>query len=335
MPSDSRRRFLRTLLGAGTSLGLGGAAWLAHGGRAPHAVTRTGHVLGTEVSVTALHPSRRVAAGAIAAAMEELVVVDQLMSLYRDDSQLCRLNRFGALADPHPYLVEVLEAAGWFWDSTGGAFDATVQPLWRLYADASAQGRLPGDDALRAALRSVDWRRVDVTRRKIRLAGSDTAVTLNGIAQGFAADRATAVLRQCGIEHALVEAGEISSLGGKTVESGWTVGIRHPRRADAFVERVSLEGRALASSGDYATSFSDDHRDNHLFDPRTGRSPQAVASVSVAAATAIEADGLSTALCVLGPGRGLALLAETPAADAMFVFKDGSTLATDGFPTLA
>ncbi len=110
------------------------------------------------------------------------------------------------------------------------------------------------------------------------------------------------------------------------------MGIQHPRIEDAYISVAKLDGRCLATSGDYATSFSPDHRDNHIFDPRTGKSPTELASVSVLAESGLVADGLSTALFVLGPEQGLRLIEATPGADALFVLKDGRTLATRGFP---
>ena len=157
-------------------------------------------------------------------------------------------------------------------------------------------------------------------------------MTLNGIAQGFAADRAMAALRRHGIGHALVDAGEIGTLGGRDASEPWKVGIQHPRRQDAYIEIAKLDGRCLSTSGDYATSFDEDHRDHHIFDPHTGRSPAAFSSVTIAAPTATQADALSTAVFVLGPERGLDLVRSSPSVDALLVLKDGRTLATDGFP---
>ena len=108
--------------------------------------------------------------------------------------------------------------------------------------------------------------------------------------------------------------------------------FQHPRVEDAYVSLTPLDGRCLATSGDYATSFTPDRRDNHLFDPRTGRSPTELASVSVLASSGLLADGLSTAVFVLGLERGLRLIDSTPHADALLVLKDGRTLATPGFP---
>ncbi|MEE8450889.1 MAG: FAD:protein FMN transferase [Thermoguttaceae bacterium] len=337
----NRRRFLCMTLGT--------VPWWLPRGRSAlgeeHAVkstrlqtaTEKGWALGSAVSMTALHADRATAQRAVARAMDELRLVERLMSLYRPQSQLARLNRDGVLSDPHPYLVEVLHAAQNMSGRTGGAFDITVQPLWKCYETAAKADGMPKPDDLAGALQKVDWRQVEISTRRVRLRGKGTAVTLNGIAQGFAADRAVAVLTRHGIEHALVDTGEIGTLGtkeqdGSHEERAWTVGIQHPRRDDAYLGLAKLEGRCLATSGDYATTFSPDCRDNHLFDPRTGRSPVAFSSVSVAAATAMQADALSTALFVLGPERGLKLVQSTPKADALFVLKDGRTRATEGFP---
>lgn len=294
--------------------------------------TEKGWALGSAVSMTALHADRATARRAVARAMDELRLVEQVMSLYRPQSQLARLNRDGLLDDPHPYLVEVLLAARNMSGRTDGAFDVTVQPLWKCYETAAKADRAPKPDDLADALRRVDFRRVEITTRQVRLRGKGTAVTLNGIAQGFAADRAMAVLARHGIEHALVDSGEIGAIGTKQQDGAWTVGIQHPRREDAYLALAKLDGRCLATSGDYATTFSPDRRDNHLFDPHTGRSPVAFSSVSVAAVTAMQADALSTALFVLGPERGLQLVRSTPKADALCVLKDGRTLTTEGFP---
>jgi hypothetical protein len=142
--------------------------------------------------------------------------------------------------------------------------------------------------------------------------GAGTAITLNGIAQGFAADAAMAVLRRAGVAHALIDAGEMNALGGKPDGAAFTVGIQHPRHADAFVSMAKLQNRCLATSGDYETRFSDDFVHHHLFDPHTGHSPTELASVSIVAPTAMAADALSTAVFVLGAERGMELVRRTP-----------------------
>jgi thiamine biosynthesis lipoprotein len=233
---------------------------------------------------------------------------------------------------PHPHLVTVLAEAGRIAQQTGGAFDVTVQPLWELYRTKRDLNRLPDEAEIREARQRVDWRRVRMTPDRISLTGEGTAVTLNGIAQGFAADAAMAALRRAGVAHALIDAGEMSALGGKPDGAAWRVGIQHPRQPDAFVSLANLQDRCLATSGDYETRFSDDFLNHHLFDPRTGHSPTELASVSIAAPSAMAADALSTAAFVLGMERGMELVQSIPGTDALFVSKQGELVATGGFP---
>lgn len=282
--------------------------------------------------MTILGATPRQATRALDAAFAELETVEQVMSLYRPDSQLCQLNRQRILNRPHPYLVEVLLGAAVVSRLSNGAFDITVQPLWDLFAARHKEGRVPSDSEISGAQRSVDWRAVDVREDCICLHAPVSSVTLNGIAQGFAADRAVAALRRYDIEHALVNTGEIGSLGTKPCGEEWTVGVQHPRQRDAYVALAALKNRSLSTSGDYETTFSMDFAKNHLFDPETGQSPRELASVSIAAPSAMQADALSTAAMVLGPHRALALIEQLPNVDALLVLKDGRSLRTSGFP---
>jgi len=326
----SRRRFLFLLGGAG---GLAAIPALRTG--TLRKVERRSWALGADVSITALHEDPRNAERAIDDAFAELDRIEEAMSLYRPQSQICRLNRDGILDNPDPYLVTVLRAAAETSERSGGAFDATVQPLWSLYADARKSGALPSTEAIRDVARRVDWRNVEVSDDRIRFRADGVAITLNGIAQGFAADRVQTSLRARGIRHALVNTGEFGSLGRKADGTPWTVGIQHPRRPDAYVALAALEDRFLSTSGDYATSFSDDFRHNHIFDPRTGLSPTELSSVTVLARSGMEADALTKVLFVQGLDQGLDHVRSVPGADALCVLKDGRMRSTNGFPRVS
>ena len=328
----SRRRFLFLIGGAGGLTALSLACKKSNG---LISCNRTSWALGADVSLTALHEDRRTAERAIDDAFAELERIEEAMSLYRPHSQLCRLNRDGVLENPDPYLVTVLRGAASMSERSDGAFDATVQPLWNVYVDAKKSGRLPDAAAVREATGRVDWRKVEVANDRVRLLGGGMAITLNGIAQGFAADRVRAALQARGVRHALVNTGEFGSLGRKADGTPWTVGIQHPRNRDAYVALAALEDRFLSTSGDYATTFSEDFRHNHIFDPRTGLSPTEFSSVTVLARTGMEADALTKVLFVGGLGRGLDLVRAVPGADALCVLKDGRTMLTDGFPRIA
>jgi len=329
-PSLNRRRFLMGTAGACAALGTGG--WLWSRDRPWLIFRRTSYALGSSITMSVWHRDEEAAEAALDAAFAELELVESVMSIYRTESQLSRLNQESMLTQPHPHLVTVLEYATAMAKETNGSFDVTVQPLWDLYHNAKKHNCLPNEAEVIQSRALVDWRRLQITPSRIQLTGEGTAITLNGIAQGFAADAAMAVLRRAGVAHALIDAGEMNALGVKPDGSAFTVGIQHPRHDDAFVSMAKLQDRCLATSGDYQTRFSDDFAHHHLFDPHTGHSPTELASVSIVAPTAMAADALSTAVFVLGAERGMDLVRRTPGTDALLVSKSGKITSTDGFP---
>jgi FAD:protein FMN transferase len=294
-------------------------------------ITRTSRALGAEVRITLFHASGDEAARAADAALAEVSRIDRLLSLYDPDSQVSILNRRGALDEPHPDLLHVLRACRSLSEKTAGAFDITVQPLWELYAKAKEAGRLPTDVELAAAKAKVGYQRIGIERDRVRLEPG-TAITLNAIAQGYAADCAAAILRRNGVRHAMVDTGEIAAIGPKADGSPWSIGVQHPRRPDAYIAIVKLADRCMSTSGDYATRFTEDKAYHHIFNPATGRSPADLASSTVVAASAMEADSLSTACLVLGMEKALGLIGGLRDAEAMFIHKDGQLAATPGFP---
>ncbi len=293
---------------------------------------RSGHALGTKVAITLLHHDAAQAEAALDASFAAIERVESVMSLYRPDSQLARLNATGEVRRPHTDLLRVLTHATSLAKQTNGAFDVTVQPLWHLFAEAKRAGHSPDDREIELARAAVDYRRVEIKAERVRLLGDGAAITLNGIAQGYAADAVRAALMDRGVRHAMIDTGEFGVLGHKESEMPWSVGVQHPRHENAYAAVAELDGRALATSGDYATYFSADMKHHHLFDPRTGRSPAELASVSVAAPTAMAADALSTAVFVLGPDAGFDLATRMPNVDALLILKDGRMRRTAGFP---
>jgi FAD:protein FMN transferase len=266
------------------------------------------------------------------AAVHALREVEAQMSLFDPGSALCRLNRDGVLTDPPPDLLGVLRLARRLGARSQGAFDLTVQPLWRVWARAQQQGRLPSDAELEAARRLVDWRAVDLGPAhapRVRLCRPGMAITCNGIAQGWAADRARAALQRAGIRHALLDTGEWSALGQGPDGEAWTLGIADPRQRAQVLARLQLRGRAVATSSDAHTRFSADDLHHHILDPRTGRSPPELASVTVAAPNAALADALTKVIFMGGPKRALEL-AQHWGVDVFVVDKRGSCTASPG-----
>jgi thiamine biosynthesis lipoprotein len=286
---------------------------------------RPGIAFGTTVAVTVADPDPALAERALDAAYAEIRLVERLTGLFREGGTLARLNRDGRLTDPPPELLDLLRLAQALHAASGGAFDVTVQPLWRCYADALATGRLPTGAALAKARARVDAAGLELGRDSVRLLGPGMAVTLNGIAQGYATDRVLARLRALGIRHAFVDTGELGLIGRRGNGEPWTIAL--PGQG-----LLRLAGGCLATSSDAELAFTPDRRLHHILDPRTGVSPTELAAATVLAPTGALADGLSTALMLTGAEAGLAMLGHFPGTEALLVAKTGEVRATPGFP---
>jgi len=293
-------------------------------------VRGAGLAFGTAVSIAAVHEDPARARGAIDGALAEVRRIDELMTVFRPDSQVGRLNAEGVLPLPDPHLLRVLDFSQRLAAMSGGAFDVTVQPLWLLAVRCRREGRRPSPAEAAAARALVDFTALEVSSGRVALARRGMGITLNGVAQGYATDLALLALRAGGVEHALLDTGEMGAEGARQPGRPWTVGIRHPRRPEAVIARVRMDGRVLATSGDYATPFTDDLQSHHIFDPRTGRSPAGLSSVAVAAPCGMEADALTKPMMVLDRDRARALLARFPGAGAVWIDKGGTIVESRG-----
>jgi thiamine biosynthesis lipoprotein len=255
--------------------------------------------------------------------------IESQMSLFDAESALSRLNRDGVLVGPPAELLDLLRIAQTVSRDSDGAFDVTVQPLWQAFEAAQRNGRLPDNEAVVAARAQVGWRGLQLSSTELRLRRSGMAVTLNGIAQGYAADRVRSVLAEFGVRNALVDAGEFAPLGHNAQSLPWALGIANPREESALLARLLADGRCIATSADNATHFSADHRHHHIFDPHTGYSPPALSGVTVAAPSGALADALTKVMFVAGPQRAL-LLARQWKVDVLLVDKAGGWQATPG-----
>ncbi len=322
-----RRRFLAIAACCGT---LGPVAAL--GNAAPAPVVWKGVALGALASIRIVDPDRPRAERLLRDSLAEIERLEGIFSLYRPDSALSRLNTAGELAAPPAELVELLDFSLALAHASGGAFDPSVQPLLRLYLEhfsqpgAAAAGPAPA--AIRRALAAVDHAAIEVDGQRIRLRRPHAALTLNGVAQGYITDRVAALLRAGGLSNLLLDLGEGRALGQHADGQPWRAAVTDPADPTRTLFELTLgeaagQWSALATSGGYGTSFGTDARVHHLLDPKSGRSANHHASVSVAASNATLADGLSTTLAVLPPARADALLARYPGARAWFVDGQG------------
>lgn len=294
--SLSRRRFL-TISAA--------AALLPATLQARPARHWVGQALGARAAIHIDHPD----AGAITArCLAEIERLENILSLYRPESALSRLNRDGALDAPPFELIECLSLAGSVHRASGGLFDPSVQPLWSLWAEAATQGRRPAKAERRAVLARIGWQGVYLDSGRITLAPG-MALTLNGIGQGYVADRIAALLEAEGLSNILIDTGELRALGARPDGADWPVQL-----ADGG--STALRGRALATSAPLGTCFDAGGQDGHIIDPHSGMPARPVwRAVSVSAPGAALADALSTAGCLTPDRLALdGLLSAFPAA---------------------
>lgn len=308
--NPTRRQCLRLAMGLGA---LGGMATAFTSSTSPNDLQWAERFMvgfGTTLSLRAGHASAAITNAGLDAAVNAIRHVEQQMSLFNPDSALCRLNREGLLNQPDPDLVKILLLARYVSERSQGTFDVTVQPLWNAWQQATQSNRLPTKDELKIAQSKTGWQHLEVTAEQIRFLQPGMAVTLNGIAQGYASDLARDALRLHGIEHALIDTGEWSTLGQSPGSKPWTLGVENPRQADAFVALLASDGRAIATSSDAHCSFSADLRHHHIFDPRTGYSPRELASVTVLAPTCALADALTKVMFMASSESAITLAAQ-------------------------
>lgn len=286
---------------------------------------------GTTVAVAVRHADAGAAGRAIRDALAEVGQVHRLMSIHDPASEVFRLNRDGMLRRPDPHLVEVLEHARALSRLSRGAFDITVQPLWQASRKAADRGELPTREERERARAMAGWEDVEANRERIVLRRPGMRITLNGLAQGYAADLALRAVRRHGIHDALLDTGEFAASGDPGGRP-WMLGVPDPRSADRLAATFALDGRCAATSGDYEAAFTADRLHHHIFDPATGESPRELAGVTVLAPTALEADGLSTAFMVMGARRAHALAARLPGVDLLTIDKRGHGWRSPGFP---
>ena len=277
---------------------LAGAATLPILGMHANAATQTANIaqwrgiaLGAQAHIILDHPD---AEGLIARSVAEIRRLEQIFSLYVADSQISRLNATGTLESPAFEMVELLSICSRLHVRTGGAFDPTVQGLWALYAQQYANGSAPTEAQISEKLAVTGWQHLQFSQQHIGFDRAGVQLTLNGVAQGYIADKVTAILRAQGVQNVMVNTGEISAMGRSEAADFWPVTLAGPNG-----KKVQLRDRSIATSAPLGTSFDATGKTGHILDPRSGKPNGKWAQVSVISKTAAVADGLSTAFCLM------------------------------------
>ena len=289
--------------------------------------------MGTRVSVELWADDEVRGRGLVDEVMREYRRIDDAMSTYKPDSEISLVNARAAespvaISDELFGLVErSLELS----QASGGAFDITYDSVGYLY-DFRARQR-PTDAQIEERLGAVDYRHVvlDRERRTIFFTTAGVRINLGGIAKGWVVERAAAMLRERGVEHALLNAGGDTRVLGDRRGEPWIVGIRHPRVADEVVTRLPLIDEAISTSGDYERYFEENgRRYHHILNPATGRPTEGILTVTVIGPDGTLTDGLDTAIFVLGAEKGLELIERYAGYETIIVDAAGKVSYSQG-----
>jgi len=263
-----------------------------------------GRALGANTTMILTGQSKAEAQVVIDAVEQELIRLERIFSLYLPGSEIARLNATGRLRAPSADLLNLLSLSDAMHQATAGAFDPTVQPVWRALAT--------GGDLVQAR-KAVGWRHVRFDTQAVRLTRPGMGLTLNGIAQGYVTDRIAALLRARGLDNILIDMGEIAAIGANPDGRDWRAGIRHPD--GQIVQHVALRDRALATSAPFGPVLSTVDNSGHIIDPSATFAAPKQTLVSVSAPLAAVADGLSTGCCLLDQDEARSAVAAFESAE--------------------
>ena len=298
------------------------APWLAVGARArtPAAdrppvvkVSRAWPVMGTMFVATVWGTDSVVMLRGVHAARDSVRLVDSLMSGYRPESELSRLNAGagGTALRVSPATLHVLLHARRLHRLSGGLFDPTVGPLvaaWGFHGDS---GRVPPRRELDSLRRLVGFERVEIDSgaSTVRLPVRGMRLDLGGIAKGYALDLAREALGDTTISGGTVDlGGNVLAFGRPPRGRKWVIGIRHPRRDGRLLGTIAIDSGAVATSGDYEHFYRiGGVRYAHLIDPTTGEPKRGVIAATAIGPRGEWSDGVSAVFFLAGPDRGAAI----------------------------
>ena len=257
-------------------------------------ITWTGIALGADSNMTLFHKDKSYAKESLNICINEIKRLENIFSLFDNNSSISQLNKEGYILNPPKELVEVLNFANNISENTNGAFDATVQPLWIIHKSYSKHKNIAIlNDEIQKVKNLISYKNIEINKNKIYFKKENMQITLNGIAQGYITDKITYILKERGFTNVLVDLGEFNSIGGYDENRDWNIAT--PYLND--IKYLKLNNNAVASSGGYGTRF--DEKYHHLFDVNTGTSANYINSVTIKASNAMLADALSTAVFVM------------------------------------
>ncbi|MGB3212179.1 MAG: FAD:protein FMN transferase [Desulforhopalus sp.] len=327
-----RRDFLKIIAVAGTAAG----CWklgLLGSSKSIEMARRSQPIMGTVLNLTVYGPDRDSCEDALNQTISSMTKLEGRLSRHMADSELSQLNKNSVLETPGEDLLNVLAMAQALSRKSSGAFDVTILPLLQFHQHIRGKNNHPNPLQLDSARRLVGHEKLQLTGKSVKLVEAGMGISLDGIGKGYIVDRGVATLRELGFNNVYVEAGgDLMVSGQKEDREPWRIGIRNPRlQPGQKLVTVAVSDKAVATSGDYMQPFTTDLKHHHIIDPRSGFSPPELASCTVTAPNVALADGLATAIMVLGKDDALDLIEPMEGCEAYMVDKNLQNVNTSGF----
>jgi thiamine biosynthesis lipoprotein len=267
-------------------------------------------------------------------AFSEIKSVDKMMSSYKNDSQLSKLNNNGFVKNASSDFLHVIKKSKHYYNVSNGAFDITVKPIIDLWEKKFAPGgpqKPPSEKEINKTLKLVNNSNITIENNNIFIK-KDMGIVLGGVAKGFAVDETIKSLKNSGIENGFVNAGgDGRYIGYKNDNTPWKVGLRNPNKTGDAITVMNINNMAVATSGNYERYYNKSASVTHISDPRTGYPSRKIISSTVIAETAMDADAYSTAVFVLGEDNGLEMIEQLDNVECLIITSNRSIIRSSGF----
>ena len=292
-------------------------------------IKRTQILLGTVGEIQVRDKNEKKVDDAISKAFAEVKRIDELFTTFNDQSPVWKINNStDTVIDVDPEIYNIIVLCDSITKLSDGSFDVSLDNLTKAWGFYTDDPHLPSKEAIDSALLFSGWEKIRLLDRDQIEKIEHVGLNFGAIAKGYAVDKAIDVLKRSGVAQALVNAGgEISVIG-----NDWIVGIQHPREINSIIKKIKFDGYTVATSGDYEQYFElEGIRYHHILDPKTGYSSRGLQSVTIINKSNTFADGLATAVFVMGKEKGMKLIESLNDTEGMIIDSTGKIFYSSGF----
>ncbi|MBI5049190.1 MAG: FAD:protein FMN transferase [Deltaproteobacteria bacterium] len=304
----------------------------------PSEIKYTRTLMGTVVEITLVGEDEVRLNKAAGAAFDEIKRLENLMSHYKEDSDVAKIN---ASAGKKPAAIShetlaVIETSLKVSQLSNGAFDVTMGILgkvWHFTTDDKGEMAPPSKEDIKKLLPLIDFSRIIIDKKNstVKLAKQGMKINLGGIAKGYIIGKAAEVLKKLDIKRGIIHAGGDMVVFQEAGSPPWLIGIQDPRQKDKIIGTIKASNTAVATSGDYERFFiKDGRRYHHIMDPDTGFPADKSTAVTIVADDPTMADALSTAVFIMGPDKGMKLIQDLPGVEGLIIGTDGERTISSG-----